>query len=391
MSSRTLSLPLLALGLMLAARDASACGGVVSPPTELVLQNQQRVLISYRSTGTSHIVLQLGIPSADAEFGALTPVYGQPTLDSEPVDVSELDELDSRTRPTVSEASDSGGGCGCGSAEKAGDRSGGNSLGGVNVIQIVDIGPVTGAVLEATDTAPLGTWLTDNGFVVPSSDQSIVDSYVGAGRYFIAFKRSSAAGAGPTSVGVSFTVPGDQRGYPLRMSRLGASDRLAIQVFVAAPDSMAPKGSGPTNPFEALTLADFSPSELESDYTSAIFAKVQAKGGKAFVVEGVYHPSNHWREPLGPRLSEITDADQNLTRLATVLPPSALTEDAMFVSDAPDDVPTHLGELSAPGRGGRPYRLLYVALLGSVLVSWLLRNRGTHRARRQSLSVDFAR
>jgi hypothetical protein len=388
MNTRTLFLSLIALGVSVAARDASACGGVVSPPTELILQNQQRVLISYRSSGTSQVVLQLGIPSADAEFGALTPVNGQPTLDSEPVDVSELDELDQRTRPTVSATPDSGGGCGCGSAAKAGD---GNPRGGVNVIQIVDIGPVTGAVLEATDAAPLATWLTDNGFVIPSGDQSIVDSYVGAGRYFIAFKRSSAAGAGPTSVGVSFSVPGDQRGYPLRMSRLGASDRLAIQVFIAAPDSLAPKGSGPTNPFEALTLADFTQSELGNDYTNAIFAKVLALGGKGFVVEGVYHPSAGWRDPLGPRLSELTDADQNLTRLATVLPPSALTEDAMFVSDAPDDIPTSLGELSAPGRGGRPYRLLYVALLGSVLVSWLIRNRGTQRARQRWLSVDFAR
>lgn len=391
MKIRTLFLASIALGLSLAARDASACGGVVSPPTELVLQNQQRVLISFRSNGTSHVVLQLGIPSADAEFGALTPVNGQPTLDSEPVDVSELDELDARTRP-VAVAEDSGGGCGCGSAEKAGDVSGGNPRGGVNVIQIVDIGPVTAAVLEATDAAPLGTWLTDNGFAVPSSDQSIVDSYVGAGRYFIAFKRSSAAGVGPTSVGVSFSVPGDQRGYPLRMSRLGAGDRLAIQVFVAAPETLAPKGSGPTNPFEALTLADFTVAELGSDYTNAILSKVQAKGGKAFVVEGVYHPSGHWRDPLGPSLAAITDEDQNLTRLATVLPPTALTEDAMFVSDAPDDVPTTLGEVSAPGQGGRPYRLLYVALLGSVLVSWLVRNRGTHRARRsQPLSVGFAR
>lgn len=371
----------LALGVALGTHDAHACGGVVSNPTALVLQNQQRVLISYRSSGTSHVVLQLGIPSAEAEFGAITPVTGQPTLDSQPVDVSELDELDDRTRPYASSAPDTGGGCGCGSAEPAGDKSGGGSPNGVNVIQIVDIGPVTAAVLEATDSAPLTSWLGDNGFVVPSSDQSIVDQYIGPDRYLIAFKRSSAAGQGPSSVGVSFSVPGDARGYPLRMSRLGASERLAIQVFVAAPESQAPKGSGPTNPFEALTLNDFTPSELETDYTSAIFSHVQALNGKAFVVEGVYHSNQGWREPLGTRLSELTDSDQNLTRLATVLAPSSLTEDAMFVSDAPDDVPTSLGEVSAPGRGGIQYRLLYLALLGSVLVTWLIRNRRTHRAR----------
>lgn len=358
------------LGILLASNEAHACGGIVSPPTSLVLQDQQRVFISKRSDGTSNVVLQLGIPSVSTEFGALTPVLGQPTLDAEPVDVSELDELDSRTRPTAGGSDDSaGGGCGCGSAAEAGGDRGG--LGGVNVIQIVDIGPVTAAVLTADSTLPLTDWLTQNGFLVPASDQSVIDAYVGANNYFIAFKRSAQAGSGPSSVGVSFSVVGDQRGYPLRMSRLGASDRLAIQVFVAAPESQAPKGSGPTNPFEALTLADFSVSEVQNDYESAIFQKVAANGGKAFVVEGVYHPSAHWREPLGPRLMAITETDQNLTRLATVLAPASLTQDAMFVSDPPEKVPTHVS--SIPLRIPNQNRFLYSGLLGLVLATWLTR------------------
>jgi hypothetical protein len=380
---------LLAVAALCSTEDARACGGIVGPPAELVLQNQQRVLISFRSNGQSHVVLQLGIPSANSEFGALTPVNGQPTLDSEPVDVSELEELETRTRPYVVASADSGGGCGCGSAAKAGDSAGG-VRGGVNVTQIVDIGPVTAAVLQATDSAPLATWLSENGFVVPANDQEAVDAYVGPDRWFIAFKRNSAAAPGPSSVGVSFTVQGDMRGYPLRMSRLGAQDRIAIQVFIAAPDSLAPKGSGPTNPFEALTLADFTPDEVDAGYSDAIFAKVQSAGGKAFVVEGLYHPDDGWRDPLGPKLAQITDPDQNLTRLATVLPVSSLNEDALFLSDTPDEVPTHLGELALPGRGGTRERPLYVVLLAGALVSWWIRSGGTQRGRRRWLAAACA-
>jgi hypothetical protein len=356
----------------LSADRADACGAIVSPPSELVLQNQQRAFISLHEDGSSNVVLQLGIPSVSVPFGALTPVFGQPTLDSEPVDVSELDELDSRTRPTAGGDPDTGGGCGCGSAAGADDRAGGSN-GGVNVVQIVDIGPVTAAVLGADSTGPLTQWLTDNGFEIPANDLSVIDQYVGADNYFVAFKRSSQAGVGPSSVGVSFSVAGDQRGYALRMSRLGASDRLAIQVFVAAPESVAPKGSGPTNPFEALTLADFSVFDLENDYTNAVFQKVAAANGKAFVVEGVYQPSAGWREPLGTRLFAITDANQNLTRLATVMAPGSLTEDVMFRSDPPDNVPTHVSFM--PPRLPVPHQnpFLYGGLLGLVLVSWLTR------------------
>ncbi|MBK8997155.1 MAG: DUF2330 domain-containing protein [Myxococcales bacterium] len=356
-----------------------ACGALVTNEKSVVVQSQQRVLISLRADGSSKIVVQLGIPEASAPFGAITPVGGQPTLDPEPVDTEELDGLERTTRPTVraeSAASDSGG-CGCGSAE-AGDAAGGKGFGngGVNVVQIVDIGPVTAAALAADTTAALTGWLGDNGFVVPAADQPVIDSYVGPNKFFIAFKRSNQAAAGPSSVGVSFSVPGDQRGYPLRISRVGADSRLGIQVFVAAPEVISPTGSAPAGNFQTLTLADFSAQALYDDYTGTLFSGIAQKGGKAFVVEGVFAAQSGWRGQLGPKLIAITESGQVLSRLATVVAPAQLTEDVSFTGNAPKDVPRDVMALwlplGGPGRGEQ-HRDLYLAVCGLGLVAWSLR------------------
>ncbi|MEZ4224632.1 MAG: DUF2330 domain-containing protein [Polyangiaceae bacterium] len=375
--------PVAALVSLLSSGRAHACGGLVTQDAAVVTQSQQRVFISFKNDGSSAVVVQLAIPEASAPFGALTPVAALPTLDAEPVDVAELDDLDVATRPVLRDASSSSssdsGGCGCGSDSAGADLAGGSNGGrGVNIVEVVDIGPVTAAVLSATDTAPLTQWLGDNGFVVPTAETATIDAYVGADKYFIAFKRSAQGAAGPSSVGVSFSVPGDQRGYPLRMSRIGAASRLGIQVFVAAPESVAPRGSAPASPFAALTLKDLELTRVTDDYTAAVADAVKQNGNKAFLIEGVYKPENAWRETLGTKLRAMTDDQQVLTRLTSVVDPTALDTDASFWADAPDDVPkvVTVGSLvTFPGRGGERIRWQQQLLLAFALVGWAARRR----------------
>ncbi|MBK7584551.1 MAG: DUF2330 domain-containing protein [Myxococcales bacterium] len=364
-------------------RSAHACGALVSNDKSVVAQSQQRVLISLRSDGTSNVVVQLGVPEASAPFGALTPVAGLPTLDPSPVDVAEIDGLDQATRPRVN-GSDSGstdsGSCGCGSTPTDDLAGGGKNLGGgVGVVQIVDIGPVTAAALSADSTAALTEWLSDNGFVIPTADQASVDAYVGPGKYFVAFKRSAQAEPGPSSVGVSFSVPGDQRGYPLRISRVGAAAQLGIQVFVAAPEVVSPTGSAPAGNFLTLTLADFSASALYDDYTQTLFTKIAEMGSKAFVIEGVFGTGSGWRQGLGPKLSAITETTQVLSRMATVVAPSMLTEDVSFSGNAPTSVPREVTALllpiDGPGPGGGQHRDLYLAMSGLSFAAFGLRRK----------------
>ncbi len=128
----------------------------------------------------------------------------------------------------------------------------------MHVSRPVTIGPVTAVSLTADTGDAINAWLADNGFVVPTGDQSLVDAYAGTGRYFIAIRRSdTAATGGATSVGVHFTLAGDERGLPLRFARLGAATTVAFTVFVAADSVVAP-----SSPFAALTINDLSPRRI---------------------------------------------------------------------------------------------------------------------------------
>ena len=220
--------------MFVSVRAARACGGGVVASTQAgtLGADAQRIFISVRG-GMTDVITQIGVPQTTADYGVLIPVPSEPTLDATPVASADIDRLFARTAPTivVQASDDDGGGCGCGST-KAGSPSG-----AAQVSQPVTIGPVTAVTLTADTGAAINTWLVDNGFALPGSSQSIVNSYAGPGRYFIAIRRSDAAASGgPTSVGVHFTLAGDERGLPLRFASIGAADRVSFTVLVAADE-----------------------------------------------------------------------------------------------------------------------------------------------------------
>ena len=99
----------------------------------------------------------------------------------------------------------------------------------MRVSEPVAIGPVTAVTLTADTGDAVNAWLADNGFVIPAADQALVADYAGPGRYFIAIRRSdTAATQVPSSVGVHFTLAGDQRALPMRFARLGAAPTVGV-------------------------------------------------------------------------------------------------------------------------------------------------------------------
>lgn len=298
--------------MFVSVRAARACGGgvVASTQSGTIGADAQRIFISVRG-GTTDVITQIGVPQTTADYGVLIPVPSEPTLDATPVASAEIDKLFARTAPTiVVQASDDGGpGCGCGSAKDSGPS------GAAQVSQPVTIGPVTAVTLTADTGAAINTWLADNGFALPASGQSIVDSYAGTGRYFIAIRRSDmAAGGGPTSVGVHFTLAGDERGLPLRFASIGAADRVSFTVLVAADEVV-----GPAAPFQTLTLTDLDAQTLRSSsYYTAITARISNQGGRAFLIEGTWTGAElaggEW-----PSLQPFIDPSQLVTRLSTVM------------------------------------------------------------------------
>jgi len=300
-----------------------------------VVADAQRIFLSVRE-GTTDVVTEVSVPATTARYGVLIPLPAEPTLDTEPVPSEELDRLDAITAPAIYEstaAESNDGGCGCADAGGM-SKSGGGMGGNVVARPFVDIGPVAAAVLTG-EGAAISEYLAGEGFLLPDGGQALVDEYSGVGRYFVAIRRSdSAPSDAPSAVGVHFTLPGDQRGIPLRFARLGAAERVAFTLFVAAPRAV-----GPSVPFEALTLDDLPDDLLRSGaYTDAVAKAVAKRSGKALVIEGTFEQTAV-RESV-PRLSALIDPSRTLTRLTTVIAKDALDADVALDQPAPTVVPT---------------------------------------------------
>jgi hypothetical protein len=314
--------------LVPSARVARACGagGVTTHVDTTIGADAQRIFISVHD-GVTDIVTQIGVPATNADYGVVIPVAAQPTLDSVPVMSAELDALFSATAPSVLMQSGNGGGCGCplvaGGANK-GDIGG--PPGGTQVSEPVTIGPVTAVTLTADTGDAINAWLADNGFVIPPAQQSIVAQYAATGRYFIAIRRSdTAADGGPSSVGLHFTLPGDQRGLPLPFSRIGAAGTVGFTIVVAADDFVAPRP-----PFATLTLNSLVAEILRtSGYAAAMSDAVAKHDGHAFVIEGTWTAAELAQDRI-ESLRPFIKTDARLTRLSTLMQAAALDSDAFI-------------------------------------------------------------
>lgn len=381
----------LAAAVVLCPVPADACGGgMVSALDHQLGADAQRIFISAKGA-TTEVVTQIMVPNSSADYGVLIPVPVPPTLDANPVSAADLDALDDATVPTILLASgddeEESDGCGCVPIPASGDDGGGNvqTLPGIRLTEPVEIGPVTAVVLSGDTAEAVDTWLGENGFAVSDANRPLVEAYSGSGQYFIAIRRNQAISNGPSgSMGIHFTLPGDQRGLPLRFARIGAASSVAFTVFVAADGVV-----GPTPPFVALTLDDLDEDLLRRDeYGAAVDHAVAAHSEQAFVIENTQtrsslesprYASGVQRSLSGsPFLQWIGDT-ATLTRMTTRIPAESLTEDVAFI--VPYDGP-HPYSRSLSAAPTRPRPAHAGVLLALVLAGALRRSarRGTREA-----------
>jgi len=344
------------------ARAARACGGgVVSTPIATTIgADAQRIVISVHG-GVTEVVTQIGVPATSADYGVLIPVPGEPTLDATPVMSAELDVLFSSTAPSIGTHADNGFSCGCPLASGSDSSKGGvEPPPDTQVSEPVAIGPVTAVTLTASTGDAINAWLADNGFVIQPADQSIVSAYAGTGRYFIAIRRNdTAVDAGATSIGVHFTLAGDQRGLPLRFARIGAAASVGFTVLVVADDVV-----GPAAPFATLTLNDLSRATIRgTGYAAAMSEAIALHDNHAFVIEGV-RTADDFRYSRIESLRALIPTGATLTRLSTLLPATALdadvTLDQPWAGPAPSIITVQRGR--APGDPKLAFAFAAVAL-----------------------------
>jgi len=324
----------------LRSAPALACGGGGVTSQVGVTMNSQRIFMSVRAAGTTDVVAQITVPETTADYGVLIPVPDQPSLDSEPVAAADLDDLDLATAPVISSQTHEPGGSGCGclgaGATAGGDDSGGKGPNrGVVVSTPVTIGPVVAVSLRGDSGDAVRAWLIDNGFSLPQSDVATFDRYVGEGNYFIAIRRSqSAANGAPSSIGIHYTLAGDHRMLSLGFTRIGAASKLALTLFLAAPQTV-----GPSEPFKALTLSDLDTATLRrNDYALAVETAVAARDSKAFVLESSTPLAT--LSASAPGLARFIDEGALITRATTLVLRERLGDDVVFATPFKGDVPS---------------------------------------------------
>ncbi|MEO7110556.1 MAG: DUF2330 domain-containing protein [Polyangiaceae bacterium] len=256
---------------MLGARDARACGGCFTPPTQTASDiTDERMLLTV-STQQTTLYDQIRYSGNPASFAWVLPIHG--TVDvGLSADVL-FDSIDAVTATTIvappqncpgpPDSCSQGLGGSFGGASNA--AAPGDSAGTVTVTKSQNVGPYATVQLHASDSSALNNWLTTNGFSIPPAVTSVIDQYVAEGFDFLAMKLLPGEGV-QSMRPVRVTSPGAGLSLPLRMAAIGTGATVGITIWVVADGRYEPQNFPFFHIEDKDLIWDFSTSS--SNYTT---------------------------------------------------------------------------------------------------------------------------
>jgi hypothetical protein len=282
--------------------DADACGGCFHGPPQPT--EVESVVTAHRmvfAVSTSQTVLwdQIEYSGNPAEFAWVLPVH--PGARVELSHDSWLASLDAATQPTVIGPSPNcpgvvGGntgssGCGFGGSSVAEDTAfdyggaaddAGASSNGVSLINQSVVGPYETVTLRASQGDALETWLTTNGFLIPTAVEPTLAAYASEGFDFIALKLRPGEGIRAMQP-VRVVTPGADASLPLRMVAAGIGASVGIELYVLS------EGRYHTTNFPDAEV-DYSkltwdPYGARSNYSALVSEAMSAGDGTGWVTE----------------------------------------------------------------------------------------------------------
>jgi MYXO-CTERM domain-containing protein len=225
---------MLALGA-LEARDAAACGGCFSGPSEVTQITGEKMLltVSQQQTTLYDQITYSGNPSS---FAWVLPIRGIATVGLSSDALFQNLGQDTATTiipPPLNCAFNS-----CNAAPPAalssGTGMGGDSAGGpVTVLAQQVVGPYETVQLASTDPMALRNWLAAHSYNVPTADGPVIDQYVAEGFNFLALKLVPGMGVSAMKP-VRVTTSGATPSLPLRMVAVGSGAIVPITLWVIA-------------------------------------------------------------------------------------------------------------------------------------------------------------
>jgi hypothetical protein len=106
----------------------------------------------------------------------------------------------------------------------------------VSVLDHKLVGIFETTTIASHDAKALQTWLSENGFAVPTNAEPVIASYVKDGWVFVAAKirRDTPENETSTPHPLSFTFKTDKPVYPMRLTGVD-NDRLSVELYVFGP------------------------------------------------------------------------------------------------------------------------------------------------------------
>lgn len=289
----------------------------------------------------------------------------------------------------------------------------------VQIWEKLDVGPYEVLVLSGSSSQALIDWLNSNGFHFPDKANTVIDFYIQKQWYFLATRvqlqvmsqgSNSTYQAGLPALKVTFPV--DQPVYPLRISELTSAKENEIELYVAAHHRMvcesyqtiamnrdevqsqleeqfhSGQGSPPSISCACKELVSPTETNPQYDYDTIFRDKLAFSGSPTFLVESAhlyqtYDPSDYPIDIIHKYLSDHFDPATIvwITRFRTILPPSSMQTDVLFVPDPEGDNTLHL-DIFIEEKAGNPWSATVFSFPGILLLPLLSFRRIRKRYRR---------
>jgi hypothetical protein len=280
--------------VVIAARDARACGGCFHPPpqpTQVASDiTDERMLLAVSQTQTT-LYDQIRYSGSPSSFAWVLPIKGTVTVGlSADVLFDSVDALTAtQIEPPASscpqpQCNNSGGGCM--GAASTNDFASGNAGGGwpppVTVTKQENVGPYATVQLHSKDSSALAAWLGGNGFVIPADVTPVLEAYVNEGFDFLALKLLPNQGVQAMRP-VRVTSPGAGFSLPLRMAAIGTGATVGITIWVVSDGRYEPQNFPFFHIDDAALVWDWKTSL--SNYTSVRAGIEAASSYRAWEIE----------------------------------------------------------------------------------------------------------
>jgi hypothetical protein len=280
---------------VVAERDAAACGGCFHtppPPNQTTSDiTDERMLLAVSPTQTT-LYDQIDYSGNPSSFAWVLPIRGTVAVGLS-ADVL-FDSVDALTATDVvapvpdcpaAPTCNYGGALANGTtaeAPSAGGAGSGSGAGAVTVTKQQNVGPYATVQLSSASPQALETWLSTNGFEVPTAVQPVIAAYVTEGFGFLAMKLLPGQGISSMRP-VRVSMPGAYLSLPLRMASIGTGSTVGITIWVVADGRYEPQNFPFFHIDDSALVWDWSTSS--SNYTTLRAQDEAQYNGKGWELE----------------------------------------------------------------------------------------------------------